>query len=197
MRIDNVMRINNRYKKALLDKINKLSKIEHEEIFKMMRGKNEPFTQNKNGVFFNLSQVPDNVIQDIEVFVEFCTKNKEQLDEYDKKLNECKISNNYTMIQKPETFDTFQLENVLAPQKELKMEHDNNWLALINENKYTEKLTQFMDTLNESVDKLNKKKNSSKFVNAKKKYARRVLNDKKIENELNSDLAVESYLITV
>lgn len=191
--------INNRYKKALLDKINRLSNIEHEEIFKLMRQKNEPFTQNKNGVFFNLSLISDEIISEIEKFVEFCLKNKQELDEYDKKLNECKISNNYTLLQRQDTQSEllpFQLDAVLAPKNEIKMEQENDWLAVISENKYTEKLTQFMENLNESVDKLNKKKNSGKFINAKKRYARRVVNDKKIELDLISDLASEAYLIT-
>lgn len=188
------MMMNNRYKKALIEKISKLSKIEHEEIFKLMKSKNEAFTQNKNGVFFNLSMISDEIVTEVEQFVDFCLKNKQELDDYDKKLNECKISNNYTLLNRADANDSFKLDVVLATKETI--EQENNWLELINESKYTEKLTSFMENLNESVEKLNKKKNSTKFINAKKKYARKVVNDKKIEMELPSELAVEPYLIT-
>jgi hypothetical protein len=193
-----MMTISNRYKKSLLEKINRLSIIEHDEIFKILKAKKESFTQNKNGVFFNLSMVSEEVIKEIELFVDFCIKNKHDLDEYDKKLNECKISNNYTLLQRQDTnpqLDSLQLDAALPPTTGQKSE--NNWLSLINDNKYNERLASFMECLTESAEKLNKKKSSSKFINAKKKYARKVVNDKKIDNELISDLASEAYLITV
>lgn len=191
----------NRHKKQLIEKISRLSKTEHEEIFKIMRSKEESFTQNKNGVFFNLSNISDAIIKEIDMFVEFCLKNKKELDEYDKKLNECKISNNYTILQprqsqthEYQTDQKHDLNSILAVKNTVDTPKDN-WLSLINEAKHAEKLSVFIETLQECQDKVIKKKSSTKFLNAKKKYSRRIVLDKKIENDLTSNLSSEPYII--
>jgi hypothetical protein len=48
-------------------------------------------TRNKNGVFVNMSTLPNDVVHTIHQFVSFCHDNKIVLDEYDKRLNECKF----------------------------------------------------------------------------------------------------------
>lgn len=102
----------NKQKKKLFDKITFLSKTEHEEIFKLIKKYNEQntnqiyFSKNKNGVFFNLSDINDIVCNEIENFVNYCIENKKILDDYDKKLNECKINNNYNNLIHI-NFDTF------------------------------------------------------------------------------------------
>ena len=94
----NYSNYSNKYRKILFEKINNLSTTEHEEIYKMISNYNVEFTQNKNGIFFNISNVDDRLIEEINKFVFYCMGNKTILDEYDKKLNECKINNNFETI---------------------------------------------------------------------------------------------------
>ena len=70
---------NNRVRKQILSKILILTETEHQEIFKILRNVNIPFTQNCNGVFFNFSLVPNNIVQSIDEFVNFCLENKKDL----------------------------------------------------------------------------------------------------------------------
>ena len=80
------------YRKNLNDKIADLGRNEHEEIFNILLSHDQDYTRNKNGVFVNFSDVPDDVIAKIDAFVAFCIDNKQRLDEYDKKIQECKMS---------------------------------------------------------------------------------------------------------
>ena len=83
------MNYNNKFRKMLFEKINTMTKTEHEEIFKIIKEKNKdiPYSKNKNGIFFNLSSIDDNTIHDINNFVNYCISNKQELDDYDKKIN--------------------------------------------------------------------------------------------------------------
>lgn len=193
-------KMNNRHKKQLLEKINRLSPTEHEEIFKMMKQKQIPFTQNKNGIFFNLSIVTNEMLHQIESFVDFCIKNKQALDEYDKKINECKISNNYDGILQKE----FEQSNSQSSNKldvflsaESNTNSNDDWQKVITDIKSSEKLTAFVDMLESNIDKIHKKKTNTKFVNAKKKYARKVAVDKKFDMDYTNNLELEQYLIQI
>lgn len=84
-----------RQRKQLIQRTQELGPTEHEEIFKILSTSGIGHTRNKNGVFINLSSVPDEVLCLVHKFVDFCIGNKHDLDEYDKRLNECKLNQNY------------------------------------------------------------------------------------------------------
>lgn len=68
-----------------------LTPTEHGEIFKVMESYHVAFSRNNNGCFFNMSFVDEAVIEEIERFVDYCHENKQRIDEYNKQLNECKL----------------------------------------------------------------------------------------------------------
>jgi len=189
--------MNNRQKKNLLEKINRLTYTEHDEIFKLLKVQNVPFTQNKNGVFFNMSSIDNAILLEIEQFIEFCLKNKKELDEYDKKINECKISNKYDKIlsssdlisKEVRPHQDNSLTAVLAANKK------EDWQAVMLEVKNSEKLTSFVEMLETNMDKIHKKKINTKFVNAKKRYSRKLVSDKKFDADLCNNLDEEPYYI--
>ena len=51
-----------------------------------------------------------------------------------------------------------------------------------------------MNILQDNIDKIHKKKQNTKYINAKKKYSKRGV-EKKIEQGLKNDLIEETYLI--
>jgi hypothetical protein len=85
----------NRLRRTLIRRTQELGPTEHGEIFKILSSHGIDHTQNSNGIFVNLSRVPDNVLDEVQRFVEYCVENKQGLDEYDKRLNECKRSQDY------------------------------------------------------------------------------------------------------
>lgn len=92
--------------KRILHKISKLSEIEHRGIYKIITRNDLLFTHNKNGIFIGMSTIPNQVIAEIEKFVNFCVMNNVELDAHEKKLNECKYGQFYKITwnnQKNET----------------------------------------------------------------------------------------------
>lgn len=178
-------------KKRLRDKINTLSSTEHSEILKIINNSSnfndQSYTKNTNGIFFDLKNLDASIIEDIEKFVTFCIENQEVLDEYDKKYNECKTQNTFEKVYQQQPIQ-HNLVNI---------DDDNHNLEkAIKEMKVTKKTEQFVNIIQAHTEKLFKKNTSTKFTNAKKKYAKRVLQDKKIESEQQSNLFKENYLIT-
>jgi len=87
-----------RCKKALVQRIQTLDNTDHEEIFAKLKAHGIPHSQNTNGAFVNLTFVPCGVIAEIDAFVDYCTKNQRALDEYDMKLNACKLHQKYDTL---------------------------------------------------------------------------------------------------
>jgi hypothetical protein len=179
----------NKFKKVLFEKINSLSSTEHEEIYRIITSHDINTSKNKNGVFFNLSSVSDDVIAAIETFVNYCLSNKHELDEYDKRLNECKLNNKYTDIMKM----NIKLEDLSELEQKAKVKDD--WSKVKLDNRSSLRFNTLVHKMSEDRERLHMKRLNSKFVNAKKKYSRRVLTDRKFDYENITELAHEPYII--
>lgn len=60
-----------------------LSNTQLEELFKIVQKNNCKYTLNNNGVFLNLSWIDDRILREIELFISFCEKSKNELDRYE------------------------------------------------------------------------------------------------------------------
>lgn len=193
--MDHNHKYTNKHKKQLFSKITSLSKTEHEEIYKIIieheTKDSIAFSKNRNGVFFNLSDVDDNLYDKIDKFVDYCINNTKNLDEYDKKINECKINNNYTNIIH------INLDNM--PNEDIENIKDGeDWNAILIDSKSIQKVSTYVEKLMSDRDKVGKKKMNVKFSNAKKKYAKKITPEsKKIDNDLSQDLQTELYIQTI
>jgi hypothetical protein len=183
----------NKQRKTLLDKINTLSSTEHEEIYRIICGHAISVSKNKNGVFFNLSTIGDDVVLQISLFVDYCLSNKEKLDEYDKKLNECKMMNKFGKIENM----NIKLEELVTIDN-----HDakDNWSTLKLDQKNNARVAQVIQKMNEDRDKLSVKKTNSKYITAKKKYSKKCIADvemlrKKFDFETCEELGYDTYVI--
>lgn len=179
----------NNEKKIIFDKINTLSTTEHEEIYRIISEHAVNVSRNKNGVFFNLSSVENDVVAKIDTFVSYCVSNKVQLDEYDKRLNECKMSNKYGKIENM----NIRLENL--PSSDTITNEKDDWNKVKLENKSVAKLTHLIDRMQEDREKLNVKRVNSKFVNAKKRFSKKVVSDKKFDYEHITELEQQPYVL--
>lgn len=182
-----------RQKKQLLERINSLSSTEHEEIFNILqRLPAINFTSNKNGVFFNLSTLNDDAIDEIDRFVSFCLSNRQDLDEYDKRLNECKANSSVINID----LETI-VERKQASGKKVSALPICDWASVnidqVVDAKNTQQIINFIERI--TCEKGGKKKINVKFHNAKKKYAKRILSDSKFECDFVNELLPEDYLL--
>jgi hypothetical protein len=89
---------NNRLRKLLCERTQLLGRTEHEEIFKILRRHGIPYSYNSVVVLIDLSSVDDAIIDEIRAAVDYCFENKQELDEYDKRLHACKLSNNFDSL---------------------------------------------------------------------------------------------------
>lgn len=176
-------------KKHLFDKINSLSSTEHDEIYRIINEHNINVSRNKNGIFFNLSSLTENVLQEIDKFVTYCVNNKQQLDEYDKRLNECKMNNKYGMIVNM----NIKLENMTSEREKCQAD---DWSKVDLDAKHLLKVTNMMQRIADEREKLHVKRVNSKFINAKKRFNKKVSSDKKIDCEHLIELDKDVYLIS-
>lgn len=177
-----MIRFNQRERKNLLQKISKLTVVEKQEIFKILQSNNISFTKNSNGLFFNLSDVNDHIISEINNIADMFINNKAELQAKERELHQNINKYSYVPGSSSSQFN-----------KKLSKNNDN-WQLVINEKKSNEKVSSFLNHLEENVEKnMNqKKKGSMKYYNAKKKFSRK-LNEKKFEVDVCNNLSYDEY----
>lgn len=185
----------NKDRKLLFNNINKLSSTEHEEIYRMVTESDANVSKNKNGVFFNLSSISNETVKKIDAFVSYCLSNQDELDEYDKRLNECKINNKYTEFlnihgNHDESQINIDLENLSSISN--CVPNVTSWQSKMD-SKSTQKIMYLLERMHDDRDNLHNKKSTTKFMNAKKKYSKRI--DKKFDFDLRCELETEPYII--
>lgn len=191
-------------KRQLVKCVNELQLTEHIEIFKIISKNETTYSKNNNGVFINISSLSEEMLEEINSFIVFCLKNKKELDAYEKKMQECKViinneddccdddnnnNVNNNMILKSEECEVPVLQDTLIDiGGEIKVKLDSE----VNESK----VSNYINYLNDHVDNINKKKNNMKYINAKKKFSRKINVERKgdVLDYIN-DLDYEDYLI--
>ena len=87
--------------KTLIQRVQRLGPTEHREIFKMISGPDKSrYMQNSNGIFVDLTTVAQEDMMKIQKFVDYCFHNNMRLDEYNNRLVECKIHQDYKRLPK-------------------------------------------------------------------------------------------------
>jgi len=89
--------------KQLVKAVESLSKTETEELFKMIHKKTANYTRNNNGIFINLAWVTDDIIEEMENYIQFCTSSRIELKKYE---SICDVLNNSIKNTKSDTQKT-------------------------------------------------------------------------------------------
>jgi len=80
-------------RKKIFDDINLLQKPEQEELFRIIRKTKEIYSENSNGIFFDLSTISDEAFQNIKEYLSFCFKTRQEHEERLKELEIIRIQN--------------------------------------------------------------------------------------------------------
>jgi hypothetical protein len=64
-------------RKHFLDNLKILNKSEKEEIFRILTSTKSNFTENSNGIFFDISKLSKDTFDQMLQFLEFCKKNRQ------------------------------------------------------------------------------------------------------------------------
>ena len=74
-------------KKQVLESIKTLSKEEYEELFRILKRNNIEYTENSNGIFFDLAPLTTDIFQKIVSFLEFCKEQRKSEEVRSNELN--------------------------------------------------------------------------------------------------------------
>jgi hypothetical protein len=74
-------------RKELSKDIAALSRPELEELYRILRREGGEFSENSNGIFFDVLALPVNVFEAIWKFINFCKSNAKNLEERSKLIN--------------------------------------------------------------------------------------------------------------
>ena len=167
----------NERSKSLVDAVKLLSEMENEELFKMIYKDNSVYTRNNNGIFINLAWISEELLEKLELYVEFCNASHSEIQKYEsiRHVLNSKLNLNQTKVKVP------KIENVVVEPKE-EPEVDNS----------------FEDNTNELLDKSgNKISPSMKFSLLKKKFSKQY--NINMNNQYNqftqNELYHDKYLI--
>lgn len=67
-------------RKRFLDEIKRLVKSEQEALFRILKGEKADFSENSNGVFFDVSKLPKDVFRKLKEYMEFVKVNHSDLE---------------------------------------------------------------------------------------------------------------------
>lgn len=67
-------------RKQMFESMKVLVKTEQEEVFRILRKMKEQYTENSNGIFFDLTLLSDSTIQQIQEYIDFCLKTRQEMD---------------------------------------------------------------------------------------------------------------------
>ena len=67
-------------RKQVLEDLKLLNKSEQEEIFRILKTSNSFFSENSNGIFFDISKLGKDVFDRVIKFLEFCKKNRKDFE---------------------------------------------------------------------------------------------------------------------
>ena len=82
-------------KKRVFEDIKYLAKPEQEELFRIIRRTKEPYTENSNGIFFDLTLISDTTFVQIKEYLHFCLRTRQEHEVRLKELETIRIQNEH------------------------------------------------------------------------------------------------------
>lgn len=82
-------------KKRVFEDIRYLAKPEQEELFRILRRMKESYTENSNGIFFDLTLVSEQTFQQIKEYLHFCLRTRQEHETRLKELETIRIQNEH------------------------------------------------------------------------------------------------------
>lgn len=73
-------------RKQFLEELKKLVKSEQEQIFTILKKYKVDYSENSNGVFFDLSKVPQAPFEEMKKFLVFCQANRSEFEARDREM---------------------------------------------------------------------------------------------------------------
>jgi hypothetical protein len=169
--VDNLIKSNDNLilkKKKLIEISKNLTKIEYLEIFNIIQEDKCIYSENKNGIFINLSNVSENTIDKIFNFINFIKHKKEDLLKYEEYVTIAK--KNISDVQKS------VINNNISNEKEYN--DNNNYEYSDSEDDDDKKINEYLvfssDEEDDLENKLSLKKKKIKYSGKKAKMIKSI-----------------------
>jgi len=75
-------------RKEFCKDIGLLSRPELEELYRILRREGGEFSENSNGIFFDVSSLPTHIFESLWKFIDFCKSNAKNLEERSKMIDD-------------------------------------------------------------------------------------------------------------
>ena len=85
-------------RKKLFDNMKILVIPEQEEVYRILRRGKDSYTENSNGIFFDLANINEDTFLKIREYIEFCINNRKDDETRLKELQQIRIENDLTDI---------------------------------------------------------------------------------------------------
>lgn len=72
------------------DTIQKMNKVHHIKFFEILKNNNISFSENRNGIFFNMNLIDSKIIKEINDYIIYVEKQEDNLNQTEKLKNEFK-----------------------------------------------------------------------------------------------------------
>lgn len=79
-------------RKIFLEELKKMVISEQEEIFRILKKHGCEYSENSNGVFFDVSKVPTEVFSKMKEFLSFCQANRKNFEERDREMEDSRLN---------------------------------------------------------------------------------------------------------
>ena len=155
----------NKKKKNLIDISKNLTKIEYLEIFNIIQSNNCQYTQNSNGVFINLQNVSENIIDKIFNFLNFIKHKKEDLLKQEEYL--VNVRKNIVETNEEKTQNETNISNTTKLEYDLSDDTDDD-------NKTSNYLLFSSDDEDDLDNKISLKKKKTKYSGKKLKMIKSI-----------------------
>jgi len=128
--------------KKIKDNISLLNHNELEEIFKIIYKSNNNYSKNINGININISNLDDNILMEIDNYINFCIKTHNEITKYEN------ICNSYIDVFNKEKVEDFPVENTdLSNKNKQKISSYMKFYLL------KKKFTKNLNVTNNKIDK--------------------------------------------
>jgi hypothetical protein len=150
-------------KKELVYKINNLLPIQQNEIFNIFKINKFNYTKNNNGIFINITNINDKLLNEINKYINFIEHNQERLETiettcenmYNNTNND--VSNIYKIINFEEFINLKNLTNLEKIKNEMNSKKKKEYhLKFINTMKKYQRLLYVNNDLDYNVNELSK-----------------------------------------
>ena len=79
-------------RKKCLEELKKLVKSEQEQIFLILKRHRIDYSENSNGIFFDLCRVSNDAFEEIQKFLVFCQANRKEFEDRDREMENSRLN---------------------------------------------------------------------------------------------------------